>query len=94
MSKYTLDEKIRFNNEVDDSFAKGYCLGVELYRGYVKASKEVKAATDQIAAASKILAVGKDGEPWNKGFLCGMRDAAKERKEQQGKRKRKPHSPW
>lgn len=88
MKKYTVDEKVKHHETIpmysdgkfNDrwEFGIGYDLAVTLYRGYIKADKETRRITDEIIATNKELA--KQGDKVGKGFMCGMRDAANERK--------------
>lgn len=81
----TVDEKLRHNQAKKTPFGYGYSWGVKAYRKYPKADK---------AERKRILAEIDDynKEAWNgkgrsrecaKGFMCGVRDAARERKERQ-----------
>lgn len=92
MGKYTVDEKVRYHEEYVTTglgdkkaeFGSGYNAGVLLYRSWVREDKEGRALIDKIVATEKESA--KYGVTSSKGFMCGMRDAARERKERQNKR--------
>ena len=86
MSKFTLEEKVNYNRNRDSNFSMGYVFGVTLYNDYVKMDKKTKATINSIVTNSKELA--RNGDEYGKGFMRGMRDAAKDRKEKQAKRKR------
>lgn len=80
MSKYTFEEKLRYNRErakQNDLFAKGYVTGVELYEEYPKSSPmrqaEIKEAVDALKYTAYIM-------EFSRGAMCGYRDAANERK--------------
>lgn len=81
--KRTVDEKLRYNNERGGRFATGYGLGVMLYRDYLKQDNDGKAIIKGIIDTNKSLA--KEGNEMGKGFMCGIRDAANERKARQRK---------
>lgn len=82
--KRTVDEKYKYNQERKGGFSTGYCLGVNLYRGYIKSDGETKAITKEIITTSKELA--KKGDDLGKGFMCAVRDCAEERKAKQKRR--------
>lgn len=78
MPKYTIDEKVKFNAERGTSFGVGYSFAVGLYRDYPKSDAMKKATINSIFTNSKVLA--QQGDPFGKGVMCGLRDAANERK--------------
>jgi len=82
--KRTLEEKMKYNrklrDEKHDEFAGGYTLAVNLYQDYTKQNKEGRRSINEIIGAHKELA--RHGEPIGKGFMCGLRDAAEERKQE------------
>ncbi len=82
--KRTVKEKVNYNKGRKTEFSGGYTLGVMLYNDYPKQNGEGKKTINSIVGDSKELA--KAGDQWSKGVMCGMRDAANERK---AKRKRK-----
>ena len=84
MSKYSVDEKIRYHKERGDSFGPMYELGVTFYRAYPKATPDGKAVIDSTVQNYKLIAK-RDKEEFAKAFLSGMRDAARERKEKSRK---------
>ena len=84
--KRTLDEKLEYNRKRADlgsSFSKNYVLGVLLYGEYPKTDAEGKATIKRIIDTEKEFA--RDGNEGSKGFMCGIRDAANERKARKGK---------
>ncbi len=82
--KRTVDEKYKYNQEREGSFSTGYCLGVSLYRDYMKSDKETKAMIKEIISNSKELA--RKGDDLGKGLMCAVRDCAEERKAKQQRR--------
>ena len=78
----TVDEKVKFNQEQKTPFSWGYLWGVKSYRKYPKADKaERKRILAQIDDYSKDAKNGKGrSRECAKGFMCGVRDAANERK--------------
>ncbi len=76
--KHSVDEKLVYNKKRKGLFSTGYVLGVEIYRGYSKGNKESKALTRGIISDSNDLA--RMGDEYGKGVMCGVRDAANERK--------------
>lgn len=79
----TVDEKLQYNRQRKTSFSVAYCFGVSLYRDYPQADAESKALIRQIIDNNKQFA--RDGDQYAKGFMCGVRDAANERKARKGK---------
>jgi hypothetical protein len=76
--KRTIDEKLKFNNNNKSPFSTGYCLGVTLYRDYRKQDKSGKKTISELIDTNNSLA--RSGDELSKGFMCGVRDAANERK--------------
>ena len=86
----TLEEKIEYNKKQKTNFSNGYLDGVKNYREYGKKSVFKKA--DAQVEVSRINMVGKWGQrsgkyspddvQYSKGFMCGMRDCAAERKKE------------
>ena len=79
----TVDEKLKYNEGKKTPFSTGYKLAVFLYRNYVKGDAEMRASIKGSIDTSKELA--KTGDELSKGFMCGIRDAANERKARQKK---------
>ena len=79
----TVDEKLKYNQGNKSPFSTGYVLAVKLYRDYPKSDAETKKNVKEIIDVSKDLA--KKGDEMSKGFMCGFRDAANERKARQKK---------
>ena len=76
--KRTIDEKLKYNREQKTPFASGYCVGAILYNDYRKTDDEGKTITRKLIDTSKSIALSDDD--FGKGFMCGVRDAANERK--------------
>ncbi len=74
----TLAEKVAYNQAQENGFSRGYCLGVRYYQNYGKGgtpvdkTKHNEFIDDMRKAAKK--------HRYAKGFMCGIRDAANERK--------------
>ncbi len=83
---YSVDDKVKFNHERQTPFGYGYCWGVKAYRSYPKADtegrKRILTEIDDYKRESQKKT--RSGE-CAKGFMCGVRDAANERKSK-GKR--------
>lgn len=75
----TLNEKYEYNQKRGGTFGNAYCLAVDIYRDYFKMNKEDKAVVKKLIGQEKELARYSDMIR-SKGFMCGIRDAAKERK--------------
>lgn len=77
----TVDEKVKYNEQRKTPFSWGYRWGVQAYRR----SAAIKAEREQISAeidsyrAEAAHGKGKSRECAT-GFMCGVRDAANERK--------------
>lgn len=83
--KLTVDEKYRYNKARNDGkFSSGYCIGVTMYKDYVKGDDEYKKIIREFVDTSKELARG--GDKFGKGVMCGYRDSANERKARQKRR--------
>lgn len=80
--KYSFEEKLRYNRErrKRSRFADGYVIGAELYDEYPnRTPSDKKIISDFIASARDAVRLLDDPE-FDKGVLCGYRDAANERK--------------
>ncbi len=74
----TLQEKLAFNKKRGTQFSAGYILGVRTYQKYpLKDRKGKQAAKKAIDEFSKMA---RNGDEFAKGIMCGIRDAANERK--------------
>ena len=80
---YTVDEKLAHNRKKNTLFSAGYVLGVNIYRSYPKANAKDRATVKEIISSAREGA--REGDEWNKGVMCGVRDAANERKARKGK---------
>lgn len=74
----TLAEKIEYNKKQNTDFSKGYLLGVRWYGEYPKLSGEERKKQLEVIDITKSSA--KLGDRFSKGIMCGVRDAATERK--------------
>lgn len=83
----TVDEKLKYNQQRRTAFGYGYAWGVKAYRKYPNADKaERKRILAEIDDYNKEARNGKGkARECAKGFMCGVRDAAKERKSKNGK---------
>ena len=82
---YSVDEKVKYNAKRKTPFGYGYIWGVRAYRKYVEAEETKKRTLAEIADyKQEAKKKNKSGE-CAKGYLCGVRDAAKERKARTGK---------
>ena len=79
--KRTLKEKCEYNRARTTPFSMGYSLGVMVYGDYRKFDNEGKKIVRELIDTNKSLA--RDGDVMSKGFMCGVRDAANERKARQ-----------
>lgn len=79
--KRTLKEKLQYNEARHTPFSIGYGLGVMLYSDYKKMDSRGKQVISDIIGRNKRLA--RSGDEMGKGFMCGVRDAANERKSKQ-----------
>ena len=75
---FSIDDKIKFNKKRGSLFGSGYILGVKQYRKYAlkdrKQKQVVKKAIDEFSKMAR------NGYEFAKGIMCGIRDAANERK--------------
>lgn len=76
--KRTVDEKLEYNRKLKTDFSAGYVLGVNIYRRYSSANAEGKASIKELIATANENA--RRGDKLDKGIMCGVRDAANERK--------------
>lgn len=76
--KRTLKDKLKYNSKRNTDFAFGYRLGVRMYKDYPKDTAKGKLETKRLIDGFKTLARG--GDETSKGVMCGIRDAANERK--------------
>lgn len=74
----TVDEKYKYNKSRKDDFGDGYCIGVNLYQGYVKRDTKGRQQTHEIV--DRFMQLAKNGDKLSKGIIAGYRDAANERK--------------
>ena len=75
---FSVDDKIKFNRKRGSLFGSGYIFGVKQYRGYALKDRKQK----QIAkkAMDEFFKMARNGDEFAKGIMCGVRDAANERK--------------
>ncbi|MCI8988811.1 MAG: hypothetical protein HFK05_03545 [Clostridia bacterium] len=74
----TLEEKLNYNKSQNTDFSFGYRMGVDIYKNYPKETEKGKRETKQLIDNFRETAVA--GDSISKGFMCGIRDAANERK--------------
>lgn len=74
----TVEEKLKYNKSRKDDFGDGYCIGVNLYKGYVKRDTNGRQQTHEIV--DRFMQLAKNGDKLSKGIIAGYRDAANERK--------------
>ena len=74
----TVDEKYKYNDKKGGDFGDGYCIGVNLYRGYVK--KDVAGREHTRGIVDSFMRLAKSGDQLSKGIIAGYRDAANDRK--------------
>ncbi len=74
----TLAEKVAYNQKQNSGFSQGYLLGVRWYGEYPKLSGKNKKQQLKVIDITKKTA--KMGDEFAKGIMCGIRDAANERK--------------
>ena len=88
--KRTVDEKLKYNSAQRTAFAYGYRFGVQAYRRYPKADERHKRDISSDIDYNKRLAQtgdkSRESVQYAKGFMCGVRDAANERKIKQKRR--------
>ena len=85
--KRTIDEKLKYNSAQKTAFAYGYRFGVQAYRRYPKADERHKRdISSDIDYNRRLVQTGdksRESVQYAKGFMCGVRDAANERKSKQ-----------
>lgn len=74
----TLKEKFDYNSSQKNGFSMGYCCGVKYYQSYGSCRSQAdrtkrKEYIDDMKSAAKKYS-------YAKGFMCGIRDAANDRK--------------
>lgn len=74
----TFVEKLSYNQSQKTEFSQGYCLGVRDYQKYPKLSIKDKKTYNE--TVDVIRACASMGDEFSKGVMCGIRDAANERK--------------
>ena len=76
----TLKEKYEYNDKRKKSsdFSRGYCFGVTAYREYARSDAETRSVIRDVFSRENGFA--RDGDRFSKGVMCGVRDAANERK--------------
>lgn len=74
----TLKEKYDYNKRKSGEFSSGYCMGVDIYNDYPKGNDTLKSTYKSLITNAKYLAL--KGDSYGKGIMCGVRDAASERK--------------
>lgn len=88
--KRNVEEKLQYNSGQRTAFAFGYRYGVQSYRRYSKADIRQKRDISGDIDYNKRLAQTGDKSrksvQYAKGFMCGVRDAANERKSKQKRR--------
>ena len=80
----SVDEKYKYNEKRGGAFGNGYCFAVRWYRDYPKMDNETKKVFKEYIDGQRELAKYSDMQD-AKGFMCGIRDAANERKSRKGK---------
>ncbi len=76
--KRTVEEKYNYNKKRGGHFGSGYCIGVDVYKGYFKQDAENRRQTQRII--NNFMQLAKNGDQMSKGIIAGYRDAANERK--------------
>ena len=88
--KHTLKEKLEYNAGRRTPFSIGYIYGYKLYCTYPEASRERKREIMcDIDDNKRIAQSGNSARgsvKYSKGFMCGVRDAANERKSKKKRR--------
>lgn len=74
----SLAEKLKYNQKRGTQFSVGYILGVKEYLAYSAKDKHGKQAAKK--AIDKFSEEARNGDEFAKGIMCGIRDAANERK--------------
>lgn len=75
---FSVDDKIKFNKKRGSLFGGGYILGVKQYRSYALKDRKQKQVAKK--AMDEFSRLAKNGDLFYKGYMCGVRDAANERK--------------
>ena len=75
---FSVDDKIRFNKKRVTQFSAGYIFGVKKYREYSLKDRKGRQTTKK--AFDEFSRMAKSGDEFSKGIMCGIRDAANERK--------------
>ena len=88
--KRTVDEKLQFSRGQRTAFSSGYRFGAHEHRRYPKADERQKRDISGDIDYNKRLAQtgdkSRESVQYAKGFMCGVRDAANERKSKQKRR--------
>ena len=79
----TIEEKYEYNKKRGGNFGSGYYLAIDLYRDFPKSNYKDKQQTKKLITYFAKRA--REGDEFAKGFTCGIRDAANERKARQRK---------
>lgn len=79
----TVEEKYKYNQSRNGYFADGYCIGVDLYRNYVKMDEAGKKSVCR--CIDSFMRSAKKGDESCKGIIAGYRDAANDRKKRQNR---------
>lgn len=75
----SVDEKVQYNEKRGGKFGTAYVFGVTVYRTVFKNDPErARRIIDEFHEMA-----AKEGNATSKGFMCGVRDAANERKAKQ-----------
>ena len=77
----TMREKLDYNKKLygRNSFSSGYVMGATIYSDYPKCDKKSQKEIKSIIDSYHVNA--KNGDELSKGFMCGVRDSANERKQ-------------
>lgn len=85
--KRTIEEKMKYNSSQRTAFAYGYRFGVQAYRRYPKADerhrRDIKGDIEYNKRLAQTGDISRSSVQYAKGFMCGVRDAANERKSKQ-----------
>lgn len=76
----TLQKKLAFNKKRGTEFSAGYIMGVKTYQKYPLKDRKGKQTAKR--AIDKFSQMARNGDEFAKGIMCGIRDAANERKAQ------------
>lgn len=79
----TVEDKYKYNKGRRDEFSEGYCIGVDVYRNYVKLDDGNKLLARK--AIDGFMQNARKGDLMSKGIIAGYRDAANERKARQNR---------